>query len=72
MDELLPALMEQLRCERVGLDALVDAYTASLAAAGLSAGYPNDSVARSFFVNIGVPAWEAMLTKKLRATESFG
>jgi hypothetical protein len=35
------------------IDALVDAYTASLAAAGLSSGYPNDSVARSFFVRVG-------------------
>jgi hypothetical protein len=29
------------------LDAAVADYTGSLAAAGLSAGYPNDSVARS-------------------------
>lgn len=42
------------------LDEAVEAYTSSLTAAGMSAGYPNDSVARSFFVNIGVPAWEAM------------
>ena len=42
------------------LDAAVEAYTDSLAAAGMSAGYPNDSVARSFFVNIGVTGWEAM------------
>jgi site-specific recombinase XerD len=42
------------------LDAAVDAYTTSLAAAGLSAGYPNDSVARSFFVNISISAWEEM------------
>jgi site-specific recombinase XerD len=42
------------------LDALVDAYTQSLAAAGMSAGYPNDSVARSFFVRIGVATWQAM------------
>ncbi len=42
------------------LDAAVEAYTSSLAAAGMSAGYPNDSVARSFFVNIGVTAWEQM------------
>ncbi|MHB1534822.1 MAG: tyrosine-type recombinase/integrase [Acidimicrobiales bacterium] len=41
------------------LDAIVEAYTSSLAAAGMSAGYPNDSVARSFFVNIGIAAWEA-------------
>jgi integrase len=42
------------------LDAAVVAYTSSLTAAGMSAGYPNDSVARSFFVNIGTTAWEAM------------
>ena len=42
------------------LDALVDAYTRSLAAAGMSSGYPNDSVARSFFVRIGIPTWQQM------------
>jgi integrase len=42
------------------LDAIVGAYTDSLAAAGLSSGYPNDSVARSFFVRIGVSTWETM------------
>ena len=42
------------------LDALVNAYVGSLAAAGRSAGFPNDSVARSFFVHIGIPRWEQM------------
>ncbi|MDQ2845578.1 MAG: site-specific integrase [Actinomycetota bacterium] len=42
------------------LDSLVDAYTRSLTAAGLSAGFPNDSVARSFFVHVGIASWQAM------------
>ncbi len=48
------------------VDALVGAYTASLTAAGLSARYPNDSVARSFFVHIGIGRWEQLsLTEQL-------
>ncbi len=48
------------------VDALVDAYTASLTAAGLSARYPNDSVARSFFVHVGIGLWEQLsLTEQL-------
>ena len=42
------------------LDALVGAYTQSLAAAGMSSGFPNDSVARSFFVRVGIPTWQQM------------
>ena len=42
------------------LDELVDAYTQSLAAAGMSSGFPNDSVARSFFVRVGIPTWQEM------------
>lgn len=42
------------------LDAAVEAYTRSLEAAGMSGGYPNDSVARSFFVNFTIAGWEAM------------
>lgn len=54
------------------LDAAVDAYASSLADAGMSAGYPNDSVARSFFVNIGVPAWEAMsLAEQLAVPQKY-
>ena len=35
------------------IDALVDAYTGHWRPPGLSSGFPNDSVARSFFVRIG-------------------
>jgi integrase len=54
------------------LDALVAAYTDSLVAAGLSAGYPNDSVARSFFVHIGISTWETMpLAEQLLVPRKF-
>jgi integrase len=54
------------------LDALVGAYTQSLTAAGLSAGYPNDSVARGFFVHIGIAAWQAMpLQEQLSVPAKF-
>ena len=55
------------------IDALVDAYTGTLAAAGLSSGYPNDSVARSFFVRIGIPAWQQMpLAEQLTVPKKYG
>jgi len=54
------------------LDALVDAYTKSLAAAGMSSGYPNDSVARSFFVRIGIPTWQEMsLAEQLTVPKKY-
>ncbi len=55
------------------IDALVDAYTASLAGAGLSSGYPNDSVARSFFVRVGIPTWQQMpLAEQLTVPKKYG
>jgi len=55
------------------LDALVGAYTASLTAAGLSAGFPNDSVARSFLVHIGVATWQTMpLSEQLDLPPKYG
>jgi integrase len=42
---------------RAGVERLVGAYRADLAAAGMFAGHPVTSVARTFFARVGVDAW---------------
>jgi hypothetical protein len=54
------------------LDEFVDAYTASLRSTGLSGHFPADSVARSFFVKVGIERWECLsLAEQLELPAKF-
>ena len=52
--------MNQSPAHRRDLEELVEAYRADLVAAGMFAGHPVTSVARTFFTRVGVAGWSAL------------
>ena len=52
--------MNRSPAHRRDVEELVDAYRADLVAAGMFAGHPVTSVARTFFTRVGVAGWSAL------------
>jgi hypothetical protein len=52
--------MNRSPAHRPDIEELVDAYRADLVAAGMFAGHPVTSVARTFFTRVGVAGWSAL------------
>ena len=52
--------MNRSPAHRRDLEELVEAYRADLVAAGMFAGHPVTSVARTFFTRVGVAGWSAL------------
>ena len=52
--------MNRSPAHRLDIEELVEAYRADLVAAGMFAGHPVTSVARTFFTRVGVAGWSAL------------
>jgi integrase/recombinase XerD len=53
---------------RPGVEELVGAYRAALVAAGMYAGHPVTSVARTWLTRVGLDGWSALSLAAQRAT----